>query len=67
MYYDDYVTAIDVHVLRQSKVTTLDEDDCLRVMVWEGESQFNPTEELCVGSLTGFTGACYVGCTFFQH
>ena len=47
-------------VLRQSKVSILDEEDCLEVMVYEGVQQFVPVDEFCVGSLTGFIGACYV-------
>ena len=49
------VTAPDI--LRQLKVTLLDNEDCLDVM---GEYFFKPEEELCVGSLDGLTGACYV-------
>ena len=41
----------------------LDEEDCLRVMVYEGEQQFYPVDEFCVGSLIGFTAACYVSNT----
>ena len=41
-------------------MTILDEEDCLRVMVYEGEQLFDPVDEFCVGSLAGFTTACYV-------
>ena len=47
-------------------MTILDEEDCLAVMFYDGVQQFDPIDEFCVGSLTGFTGSCYVSDNGFR-